>query len=79
MTMMVMPFFADVMDDEEVGEAVGGGHRLYTHGGRMWQTPKDFEFPKESRPFSNGWTLWLVGLPGYEVVAGDGTTWKAPV
>jgi hypothetical protein len=52
---------------------------LYTHGGRMWQTPKDFEFPKESRPFSNGWTLWLVGLPGYEVVAGDGTTRKAPV
>jgi hypothetical protein len=71
--------FADGMDDEEVGEAVGGGHRLYTHGGRMWQTPKDFEFPKESRPFSNGWTLWLVGLPGYEVVAGDGTTRKAPV
>jgi hypothetical protein len=23
--------------------------------------------------------LWIVGLPGYEVVAGDGTTWKAPV
>jgi hypothetical protein len=69
--------FADGMDDK-VGEQAGAP-MLYTHSGRMWQTPKDFKFPNESRPFSNDWMLWIVGLPGYEVVAGDGMTQKAPV
>ena len=53
---------------EEVGETSSRNvtHRLYTYEGKMWQVPKNFTFPTNTKLLT-GWQLWVGGQPGYQV------------
>ena len=53
-------------------------HRLYTYGGKFWQVPENFEFPKDAKLLT-GWQLWVGGQAGYEQVSGVGIKRLAPV
>ena len=64
-------------------EATDGGHviqqhQLYAHGGKFWQVPENFEFPKDAKLLT-GWQLWVGGQAGYEQVSGVGIKRLAPV
>lgn len=51
----------------------------YSWGGGFWQVPESFSWPTGIRLLA-GWTLWIRGMPGYEVPgASDGTRRKAPI
>jgi hypothetical protein len=72
--------FADGQEDDTVEKpAQGSRFRNYAHGGCFWDTPPHFEFLPDMHPFGNGWTLWIVGLPGYTIKAADGSTQAAPI
>jgi hypothetical protein len=72
--------FADGEEDAHAREQGSSNKfRTYAHGGRLWDTPPYFEFPSEMHAFGHGWTLWIVGLPGYTIRAPDGSTQAAPV
>jgi hypothetical protein len=53
--------------------------RSYCHNGKLgWAVPDPFELPTQMS-LEKGWQLWLVGLPGYEVVKADRLRVGAPV
>ena len=54
-------------DDDNYKVLVGGRqqHRFYTFGGRFWQVPEHFAFPKDDKLLL-GWRLWVGGQAGYE-------------
>ena len=53
-------------------------HRLYTFGGRFWQVPEHFSFPKDAKLLL-GWILWVGGQAGYEYFNKALTEQLAPV
>ena len=53
-------------------------HRLYILGGRFWQVPEHFAFPKDAKLLL-GWRLWVGGQAGYEYLNKTGTKQLAPV
>ena len=75
---------ADVMmddhEDDNDKSLVEGRqhHRLYTFGGRFWQVPEHFAFPKDAKLLL-GWILWVGGQAGYEYLNKAGTNQLAPV
>ena len=34
-------------------------YRIYSHSGKYWHTPKDFELPREQMRLENSWRLWV--------------------
>ena len=68
--------FVDGEEGSTVAPQPGQGSkfRTYTHGGRLWDTPTTFELPSDMHTFDHGWTLWIIGLPGYTIKAADGST-----
>jgi hypothetical protein len=53
------------------GVIPGKGRNVYTYHGRMWDVPKNFEFPQQVRR-DIGWRLWLLGMPDYRTIGEDG-------
>ena len=78
--------FVQVEDDEEevrveaqrVDTTTPVSYSGFTHSGKIsyWDVPQTFKFPEEAGR-ENGFRLWIVGMPDFEIKVGGTTKRKA--